>query len=124
MYNNAVEATFAAKAGTQSPVEAAAILDRVIERFKGELIGRCKKGDKATYARISDNLATDSPLTKSVVIDGQVTYDTINHELMTIRKGMAMASGERMVELLRMIEKHIIVITDALDPSKVGIEFA
>ena len=123
LYGQAVNASLAAKANIKVSIEAAAILDRVIERFKGELIDRCRRGDKANYKRISDNLAANSELTRTAVEDGQTTYDQINIELMRIRKSMQPSSGERIMELLYLIEDHIIIITDALDPDKLGISF-
>jgi len=124
LYTDAVNASLAAKAGTQKPIEAAAVLDRVIERFKGELIVRCRRGEKANYKRISENLSANSELTKTVVLDGQKTYDDLNLELMRIRKSMQTGSGERIIQILHQIEDHVIVITDALDPDKVGISFS
>lgn len=123
LHDHAVNAVLAAQAGTQSPIEAAANLDRLLEQFKGNLLARCKTGKGTTYGRISDNLAADSPLTRTVVSDGQITYDTLNGELMGIRKSMQPSTGERVVELLRQVEEHIQLITDALDPNKVGVDF-
>jgi hypothetical protein len=105
------------------PVGAAMILNRLLEQFKGALINNCRGGDGIRYQRISDYLAANSTLTKTVVIDGQYTYDRINKELVQIRKRMQVSSGDRVVEILREIEDHIIIITDALDPTKLGISF-
>jgi hypothetical protein len=105
------------------PVGATMTLNRLLEQFKGALINRCRGGDGTRYQRISDYLAANSTLTKTVVIDGQLTYDRINDELVQIRKRMRVSSGDRVVEILREIEDHIIIITDALDSIKLGICF-
>ena len=105
------------------PVGATMTLNRLLEQFKGALINRCRGGDGTRYQRISDYLAANSTLTKTVVIDGQLTYDRINDELVQIRKRMRISSGDRVVEILREIEEHIIIITDALDSTKLGISF-
>jgi hypothetical protein len=123
LHDQAIASTRAAEAGTQSPVEAAANQNRLLEQFKGALIARCKAGKGTNYTRISDNLAANSPLTQTVVADGQNTYDTLNDELVDIRKSIKPSTGRRMGELLKLLEDHITVITDALDPSKVGVNF-
>lgn len=122
-YSDTAKATLSAKATEQGAVASAAMLDRVLERFKGELIGRCHRGDKATYKRISDNLAMDTDLARDIVTNGQTTYDYINIELMRIRKSMQSDDGNKVMELIHQIEDHIIEITDALDPTKLGISF-
>lgn len=122
-YSDTVKAALSAKSTEQGPVAAAAMLDRVIERFKGELIGRCHHGEKATYKRISENLAINTDLARDVVTNGQTIYDTINLELMRIRKSMLPDDGNRVMELIHQIEDHIIEITDALDPAKLGMSF-
>lgn len=124
LYDQAVEASLATKAGIQDSVKAAALLDRVLERFKGELLGRIKASVKPTYQSISDQLAANSNLTKTTVLEGQNTYDTLNNELMNVRKSMQLSSGERIIDLLHLIEDHIIVITNSLDPNRIGIIFS
>jgi hypothetical protein len=124
LHDQAVNATRAAQAQAQNPVEAAATQNRLLEQFKGALIARCRTTGKGTnYDRISANLAADSALTKTVVLDGQNTYNALNNELVEVRKSIKPSTGMRMEELLRLLEEHIIVITDALDPGKVGIVF-
>ena len=44
-------------------------------------------------------------------------------ELMRIRKRLVVSTGEQIVELLRQVEEHVILITDALDPDEVGVTF-
>ena len=90
-------------------------LNRLLDQFKGVLIDRCKGGKGTNYDRLSEHLAANSPLTKSAVLDGQRVYDDLSKELMEIRKSMRISSGDRIVEILREIEDHIIIITDALD---------
>jgi len=105
------------------PVGAASTLTRLIEQFKGSLIDKCRFGDGTKYKRISDCLAADSKLTKTVVSDGQAFYDSSTKELLPIRKRMQLTCSNRLMEILHNFEDHVIVITDALDPSKLGISF-
>lgn len=109
--------------GDRNPIGAAMALNRLLEQFKGALIDKCRGGDGTRYSRISDRLAANSALTTTVVNDGQITYDRINLELVQIRKSMTTTSKNRVVEILHEIEDHIIIITDALDPTKLGISF-
>lgn len=124
LHKRAVDATLTAEAGTQNPIEAAAAQNRLLEQFKGALIAKCRTGKGTNYERISSSLAANAPLTKTVVADGQGVYDSLNNELVEIRKQMGSVKGERMGQLLRLLEEHIIVITDALDPNQVGIVFS
>lgn len=124
LHREATDLCLKAQAESDSkPVGATMTLNRLLEQFKGALINKCRGGDGTRYQRISDYLAANSTLTKAVVANGQVTYDRINDELVQIRKRMQVSSGDRALEILREIEDHIIIITDALDPTKLGISF-
>jgi hypothetical protein len=124
LHKQSVGSTLAAQAGTQNPIEAAANQNRLLEQFKGALITKCRIGKGSEYNRISDNLAANSALTKTIVSDGQLTYNALNAEYIDVRKRIKTSTGDRLVELLRKLEDHIFEITDALDPDKVGIYFA
>ena len=124
LHKEATDLCLKAQAESDSkPVGAAMTLNRLLEQFKGALIDKCRGGKGTNYQRISDFLAANSALTKTVVLDGQLTYDRINEELVQIRKRMQVSKGDRVVEILREIEDHIIIITDALDSVKLGISF-
>jgi hypothetical protein len=109
--------------GDSKPVGATMTLNRLLEQFKGSLIDKCRGGSGTRYQRISEFLAANSALTKTVVADGQQIYDSLNNELVQIRKRMEVSSGDRVVEILHEIEDHIIIVTDALDPIKLGVIF-
>lgn len=123
LHDKCTNATLAAKAGTQNPIEAAANQNRLLEQFKGHLIDKCRHGSGVSYRRISDNLAIDSPFTKSVVSDGQDTYDRLNREYVAVRKSLNDSTGNRLMELLRDLEDHIYNVTNALDPARTGLTF-
>lgn len=124
LHKEAIDLCLKAQAESDStPVGAAMTLNRLLEQFKGALIDKCKGGKGTNYQRISDFLAANSALTKTVVLDGQFTYDRINTELVQIRKRMQVSKGDRVVEILHDIEDHIVIITDALDSIKLGISF-
>lgn len=124
LHKEAIDLCFKAQAARDlKPVGAAMVLTRLMEQFKGALISNCRLGKGNNYQRISENLADNSDLARAVVTNGQTTYDQINDELVHIRKRMKLSSGDRIVELLREIEDHIFIITDGLDPSKIGITF-
>jgi hypothetical protein len=124
LHKNATDLCLKAQATSDiSPIGAAMALNRLLEQFKGALIDRCRGGDGTRYSRISDRLAANSALTTTVVTDGQITYDRVNLELVQIRKSMTPTNKDRVVEILHEIEDHIIIVTDALDPTKLGISF-
>jgi hypothetical protein len=123
LHQMCITSSLAAQAGTQNPVEAAQNQDRLLERFKGQLLQKCRGGTGKTYSRISDYLAADSPLTKTIVADGQTTYERLHSSYIDVRKSMNPSTGIHLVELLRELEDHIYNITNALDPAKVGIAF-
>jgi hypothetical protein len=81
LHEKAVDAYHLAKVRPLSTVEASQTMDILLNQFKGNLIAKCRRGEKATYKRISDNLAVDSELTKYVVSNGQEKYDSIKKEL-------------------------------------------
>jgi hypothetical protein len=124
LHRQARDASLIAKATNQEIVEATAILDRVLERFLGQLWALANARGKANYKVLSAKLAANVPLTRKAVEDGQATYDRINQELMRIRKSMTPATGARVVELLREMEVHVEIITGALDPTLTGITFS
>lgn len=124
LHKEAMDLGLIAQAESDSkPLGAAMTLNRLLEQFKGALIDKCKGGKGTNYQRISDFLAANSALTKTVVVDGQLTYDRIYEELVQIRKRMRVSKCDRVVEILHEIEDHIIIITDALDSIKLGISF-
>jgi ribosomal protein L17 len=123
LHQKCIDSSLAAKVGTQNPIEAAAVQNRLLEQFKGHLIDKCRKGRGATYNRISETLAIDTPLTKMVVADGQDVYNRLNTEYVNVRKVIGSSTGDRLVELLKELEDHIFNITTALDPAKAGITF-
>jgi hypothetical protein len=123
LHKDAVSSSLEAQAGIQSSIGPAMTLNRLLDQFKGYLLDKCKGGKGNNYSRISTYLASDSPFTKSVISDGQQTYNDLSNELMRIRKRMIPCDRKRIIELLRQVEDHIIVITDALDPIKLGISF-
>ncbi len=124
LYKHALNASLATQAGTQTPIEAAEIQNRLLDQFKGKLINHCRKGKGATYQRISDNLAANSALTKQVVTDGQTVYDDLGDKLTKIRKKIKPLPQETVMDLLHQLEDHIINITNALDPNLLGIIFS
>ena len=121
LHQKAKDACWSTSSEIQAPVEAAAYLRELLDGFKGELIRRCKEGNKSTYRRISDNLAFEN--TKSIVYDQQAVYDEIHHELSEIVKSRLVIPNNRMQELLFSVEDHISVVTIAVDPRKIDIEF-
>jgi hypothetical protein len=124
LHNDATNLVLKAKAESDSkPVGAAMALNRLMDQFKGALIDKCRGGKGTNYDRIADCLAANSSLTTTAIEDGQAKYDILSEETMRIRKNMQTSSGTRVVEILHEIEDHIIIITDALDPMKLGISF-
>jgi hypothetical protein len=123
LHDQAQQATLSSAAEVTGPVEAASTQRSLLDEFKGTLIGHCRTGNGAKYARISDNLAIESDFTRETVTSGQVTYDALHWELSQISKSQKKATGEQMQQLLNNLEDHIWIITSALDPDKSGVSF-
>lgn len=124
LHKEAIDLCVRAKAEADGrPVGASMTLTRLLDQFKGNLIDKCKGGDGANYNRISERLAANSALTKTTVLEGQSKYENLKSELLEIRKKGKPSSGDRIEQILREVEGHILTITDALDPDKLGITF-
>lgn len=123
LHEQAQRATLTSGAAVASPIEAASIQRSLLVEFKGVLINKCKTGTGTKYARISENLAVESDLTKTAVTRGQGNYDALHDELSEISKSKRLVTGERIRELLAQLEDHIWIITNALDPDKIGVSF-
>jgi len=94
---------------------------RLLEQFKGHLIVRCRSGKNTTYKRIADNLAADSEMTKVAIEGEQTTYDILWNEFTHILKRIKQADYDDLPELFNQVEDHIMIVTSAIDPKKLGV---
>ena len=124
LHGAAIEECLSISANVKSPIEGAEILRELLVSFKGELIRRCSSGKGTKYSRISDSLAVSSKTTQDIITDQQVNYDRLHHALSEIAKKRKPAGGTLMRRLLEDLEDHVLVVTSAIDPSKIGFEFS
>lgn len=123
LHNSSINAILQCSANQIEPPLAAVVSRRLLEQFKGHLIAHCRTGKKTSYKRISDNLAADSVLTKSAIETEQETYDRLWTELTHIVKRIKNVGPDYLKELFRELEDHIMVVTSAIDPNKIGFDF-
>jgi hypothetical protein len=123
LHSRATDAALSTSAGVQSPIESAELIRELLISFKGELIRRCKVGKGTKYQRIAQNLAIDSQATLEAIIDQQQNYDELHHELAGIAKNRLQVPQKRLKELLANFEDHVLIITNSIDPEKIGFEF-
>jgi hypothetical protein len=121
LHGSASEAVLRCAAKVIEPPLAAADPRRLLEQFKGHLIVRCRSGQKTTYKRIADNLAADSEMTKAAIEGEQATYDKIWDEFTHILKRIKPVDHDYLPELFAQLEDHIMIVTSAIDPKKIGI---
>jgi len=122
-HSRAIDAALVAAATVQSPIEGGELMRELLVSFKGELIRRCKSGRGKGYHRIAENLAVSSRATVDAIVNQQQVYDDLHPELSEIAKGRLYVDQYRLKELLSNLEDHILIITNSLDPEKVGVEF-
>jgi len=123
LHQSATDAILRCAAEIIDPPLAAADPRRLLEQFKGHLIDRCRTGKKATYRRIADNLAADSEMTRIAIENEQDTYERLSTEFTHIMKRMKSVNHDYMPQLLKQLEDHIMVVTSAIDPNKIGFSF-
>ncbi|MCK4821778.1 hypothetical protein KA005_38785 [bacterium] len=122
LHNQAKTEVYSVKAEIKSPIETAGILRELLDQFKGELLNRSAgKGNK--YERISNNLVVGLDITKRIVIEQQMIYDDIHHDLSEIVKSRVEVDGDQLVKYIERIEDHIELVTSSIDPDKIGFEF-
>jgi hypothetical protein len=121
LHANASEVMLRCAAKAIEPHLAAADPRRLLEQFKGHLIDRCRSGRKATYKRIADNLAADSEMTTAAIEGEQATYDKLWEEFTHILKRIKSVDHDYLPELFTQLEDHIMIVTSAIDPNKLGL---
>lgn len=121
LHASASEAVLRCAAKAIEPHLAAADPRRLLEQFKGHLIDRCRSGKKATYKRISDNLAADSEMTRAAIEGEQATYDKLWEEFTHILKRIKSVDYDYLPELFTQLEDHVMIVTSAIDPKKLGL---
>jgi hypothetical protein len=123
MHERIRDVVLSTSAQTQSPIEGAEIIREILVSFKGDLIRRCKSGNGATYKRIAENLAVDTDPTREAIVDQQIVYDDLHSQLSEIAKSRVSIAPELLQQLLSRLDDHILIVTGATDPNKIGIQF-
>jgi hypothetical protein len=123
LHNDAIKYSNTSNAGLEDTIKAASAMRELIDQFKGYLIDKCRGGRGATYKRIAEFLGIDTSLTKLAIEGGQSSYDHIHNELDLIIHRRIEVKGYPIMLLLRELENHIKIITDAIDTNKFGINF-
>jgi hypothetical protein len=124
LYDRVVQETLIVKAVALDPEGAGAILDQIMTEFNGGLLRFCPSEKREAYQRIADHLASDFPSTKQIVRDGEGVYIQLTKDILAIRKSKPESALLKIEDLLRRFDDHVMTITNAIDPAKVGFTFA